>query len=124
MRKTRRSVVLGTTALSAVLLGAGLMAPAAFAGSDNYIQFENKGAFLVDTCYKWKDQGNADYCHQNRPVGQTWRAYFPADATGVTVDVHVIGGNKETLNINDVNVNHCYRTDGDLLSQHVLKVSC
>jgi hypothetical protein len=126
MRKTRRSLVLGTTALSAVL-GAGLMTPTAFAGPENYVEFSNSGGFLMTACFKWQGSTAEDYCHNRIPIGQNKRAYFPADAQGVEIQLDVIGdvSHKElSPQITDLNSNHCYEVSGTTFDPRITEKDC
>ncbi|MFD5393184.1 hypothetical protein ACFWJW_02830 [Streptomyces sp. NPDC127097] len=118
MRAIKKSMMHGAAVVGLALAGTLTAAPTASASSDNYIQFSNNSGFLVDTCYQWQGPDGIEsknYCHTSKPVGQTWKAYFPAEATGATATVTFAmgnGGAKEYLYHLDANSNHCYRTTG------------
>lgn len=126
VRSKKRSLAYGAAALGLAVAGGVLTAPSATAASDNYIQFDHQAASLIDTCYEWKGPDGIEsknYCHNYRPVGDSWKAYFPAEATGVTVTVHWSGGS-QPLYINEADKNHCYRLEGILPGIHVLDTKC
>lgn len=127
MRSRKRSLTCGAAALGLALAGAVLSAPSAVAASDNYIAFEHNAGSLIDTCYEWKGPAGIEsknYCQHDRPIGTSWKGYFPAEATGVTVTVYWTGGSKP-LYINEADKNHCYKLEGTLVSGiHVLDVAC
>ncbi|PJN40249.1 hypothetical protein CG747_14490 [Streptomyces sp. CB02959] len=104
-----------------------LTAPSATAATDNYIQFEHKAGSLIDTCYQWQGPEGIEkknHCQHDRPIGTSWKAYFPAGATGVTATVYWTGGS-QPLYINEPDENHCYRLEGTLVSGiHVLRQNC
>ncbi|MGW1375822.1 hypothetical protein ACWD6P_16330 [Streptomyces sp. NPDC002446] len=124
---TPRRLTFGAAALGLALAGAVMTAPSAAASSDNYISFEHKAGSLIDTCYAWQGPdgiANKNYCQHDRPIGTSWKGYFPAEATGVTVTVYWSGGS-QPLYINEPDKNHCYKLEGTLVSGiHVLKANC
>ncbi|UKY47852.1 hypothetical protein [Streptomyces inhibens] len=130
MRTLKRSVAYGAAAAGLALIGTLAMAPIASADSGHYIQFSNNSGFLVDTCYQWQGPDGIEsknYCHTAKPVGQTWKAYFPAEATGATATVTFAmgnGGAKEYLYNLDSNSNHCFQTTGLWPNGQVLRTTC
>ncbi|MFD5394289.1 hypothetical protein ACFWJW_08670 [Streptomyces sp. NPDC127097] len=117
MRAVKKSMTIAAMACL-TLMGTVAAAPTASASSGNYIQFSNNSGFLVDTCYQWKGPDGIEsknYCHTSKPVGQTWKAYFPEEATGATATVTFAmgnGGAKEYLYDLSSDKNHCYQTTG------------
>ncbi len=127
MRTPKHSIAYGAAALGLALAGTAWTAPAASASSSNYIQFTNSAGYLVDTCYEWTGPNGIEsknYCHRAKPVGTTWKAYFPAEATGATVTVNLTGSGQEYLYNLDANTNHCYNVTGVWPNGHVLHTNC
>ncbi|MEU8781085.1 hypothetical protein [Streptomyces sp. NPDC048637] len=119
--------VFGLLAVGAACFSTVLSAPAAYAGSDNYIQITNSGAFLANTCYKWRDAEGKNYCHKVRPVGDTWRAYFPAEATGAKIDLStsiVDYATVDTTSVSDTNRNYCYTLTGAVDRPKIEETGC
>ncbi|MFC9238328.1 hypothetical protein ACFTZK_17990 [Streptomyces decoyicus] len=114
MKKSHRAVI-GLLSVGAACFSTVLSAPAAYAGSDNYIQITNHGGVLANTCYKWRDAEGKNYCHNVKPVGQTWKAYFPAEATGAMIDLSISVVDYATVDsatVIDTNKNHCFEITG------------
>ncbi|MGW1495198.1 hypothetical protein [Streptomyces sp. NPDC002402] len=127
LRKMKRSAAYGAAALGVALAGAVMTAPPASASSDNYIRFTNDSGYFIDTCYTWKGPDGTEsknYCHHAKPVGTGWEAYFPAEATGVTVTVNFTGSHSVPIYIDDANTNHCFKFTGVWPNGHVLRVQC
>ncbi|MET8679692.1 hypothetical protein ABZW18_19480 [Streptomyces sp. NPDC004647] len=117
----------GAAALGLSLAGAVLTAPPAAAGSDNYIGFENGAGYFIDTCYTWTGPDGIEkknYCHNAKTFDTSWKAHFPAEATGVTVTVNFTGSASQYLYINEAGTNHRYKFTGAWPHGHVLKVHC
>lgn len=116
MRSFKKSMAHGAAVVGLALTGTLFTGPIASADSGHYIQFSNNSGFLVDTCYQWQGADpSKNYCHTSKPVGQTWKAYFPAEATGATATVTFAmgnGGAKTYLYNLDSNTNHCYQITG------------
>ncbi|MGW7488887.1 hypothetical protein [Streptomyces sp. NPDC054786] len=113
--KVNHRAVFGLLAAGSACFSAVLSAPAAYAGSDNYIQITNHAGILANTCYKWNGAESKNYCHNVRPVNDTWKAYFPADATGVKIDLSasvVTYDTVDTAAVSDANRNHCFEITG------------
>ncbi|BCK69003.1 hypothetical protein Srufu_029560 [Streptomyces libani subsp. rufus] len=108
----------GAAAVGLALLGTVAAAPTASASEGNYIQFSNNSGFLVDTCYTWEGPDGIEsknYCHTSKPVGQTWKAYYPAEATGASVTVTFamgLGGDKKYEHNLESTSSHCFQTTG------------
>jgi hypothetical protein len=127
VRTIRHSTACGAAALALGLAGAVLTAPPASASSENYIGFTNSAGYFVDTCYEWKGPDGIEsknYCQWARPVGTSWKAYFPAEATGATVIINLTGSGKEYRYIDNADKNHCFETTGVWPNGHVLGVNC
>jgi hypothetical protein len=124
MRKTRHAVFGIVVALGAVGLPA-VAVPAAHAGPDNYMEIRHHGAYVASTCYRWRGSDKQDYCHEGRTNPQSWKAYFPADATGATITLHAVAaGESVSTHVEDVNVNHCFELQGTTLNPRILETSC
>ncbi|QHC23394.1 hypothetical protein [Streptomyces sp. GS7] len=105
----------GLLAAGAATFSTVLSAPAAHAGTGNYLQITNNAGILANTCYKWRDAEDKNYCHNVRPVGTTWKAYFPAGATGAKIDLSasvVTYATVDTAVVTDTNRNHCFEVTG------------
>ncbi|MEU8994425.1 hypothetical protein AB0952_30105 [Streptomyces caniferus] len=114
MRFNHRAVF-GLLAAGAASLSAVLTAPAAQADSGHYIQITNHAGILANTCYKWRDVEGKDYCHNVRPVNDTWQAYFPEDATGAKIDLStsvVDYATRDSAAVFDTSKNHCFEITG------------
>jgi hypothetical protein len=124
--KNSHRAVFGVLALSAACFSTALAAPAAHAGSENYIQITHKAAFVANTCYNWREAENKNYCHNARSAGDSWKAYFPADATGVIIDLSLwpAYSAKASAPVTDTNRNHCYEVSGTLLNPTLLETGC
>ncbi|KOT87763.1 hypothetical protein ADK86_34365 [Streptomyces sp. NRRL F-5755] len=115
MSSIRRAAACAATAIGIGLTGAVVTAPPAFAGSGHYISFENKGWFVVNTCYKWTGSKTSDSCDSGKKINDTWRVEIPEDATGVELNVNVlaqVGGGNITPQIDDLKRDHCYEFSG------------
>ncbi|KOT87762.1 hypothetical protein ADK86_34360 [Streptomyces sp. NRRL F-5755] len=128
MRRTGRYAAV---ALALALGGGILTAPSAAASTDNYISFKSDALYFVDTCYEWQGPdgiAKKNYCHNAKAKGATWKANFPAEATGATVKVSFAGytgGPPKTVTIDDTNQNHCYELKGTWPNYaEVLRVNC
>ncbi len=85
-RRMKRAGGYGAATLAIVLGGGILTAPSAAASTDNYIQFKNDALYFVSTCFEWQGQGGVlkTDCYEAKAKGQTWKAYFPAEAAKAT----------------------------------------
>jgi hypothetical protein len=113
--KVNHRAVFGLLAVGAACFSTVLSAPAAYAGSQNYIQITNHAGILANTCYKWRDAEGKNYCHNVRPVNDTWKAYFPEEATGAKIDLStsiVDYATVDTAAVTDTNRNHCFEITG------------
>ncbi|MEU2793012.1 hypothetical protein [Streptomyces sp. NPDC007100] len=125
MRTARRTVF--SLAAGATLCAAALaLAPAAHAGSENYVKITNKAGIVATTCYEWIGVSGKDYCHQSWPVGQSRTAYFPADATSAVVDLKLSPWDKavDSAAVKDTGKNHCFEIQGLLGSQKLIETGC
>ncbi len=122
----RRRAVVGLIALAAACLTTETFASTAYAGSDNYIQFKQNAAFLATTCYHWQGAEQKDYCNNSRPLGDSWKVYFPANATGVVIDLKRSPWEsaQTSLAMTDANRNYCVEVSGTLLNPTLQKTGC
>ncbi|MBT2423442.1 hypothetical protein J7F01_41235 [Streptomyces sp. ISL-22] len=102
------------------------VAPAAHAASENYIQITNNGWFVANTCFTWRDAEQRNYCNNARPIGNSWKAYFPAEATGAIVDLSIWPGYtaKASAAITETGKNHCFEISGTALNPTLLETGC
>ncbi|WP_030376309.1 hypothetical protein [Streptomyces rimosus] len=129
-RRMKRAGGLGAAALALTLGGGILTAPSAAASTENFIQFKNDALYFVSTCFEWQGPDGVlkTDCYEAKAKGQTWKAYFPAEATKADVKVTFAGytgGPPKTVTVDDVNKNHCYQLKGTWPNYaDVLRVNC
>ncbi|MBT2423439.1 hypothetical protein J7F01_41250 [Streptomyces sp. ISL-22] len=126
-RRTLWSAAYGAAAIGLAAAGVVVQAPSASASSDRYIAFTNDAGYLIDTCYTWKGSEGIEsknYCHRARPIGTSWKAYFPAEAEGATVTVNFTGSHSVPVYLNETDTDHCFRLTGAWPNGHLLKVEC
>lgn len=121
-----RKGLLGLVTLGATCLSIVALAPAAHAGTDNYIQITHNASFVANTCFNWRDAENRNYCNNARPVGTSWKAYFPAEATGAMIDLSIWPGYtaKASAVVTDTNRNHCFEISGSAVNPTLLETGC
>ncbi|MEU7433462.1 hypothetical protein AB0B07_21920 [Streptomyces sioyaensis] len=102
------------------------LAPAAHAGTGNYIKITNSAGIVATTCYEWLGTSGADYCHQSWPVGESRTAYFPAGATSAVVNLKLSpwGAIRDSSAVTDASKNYCFEIQGLLGSEKLVKTGC
>lgn len=127
MKNIKRKAACAAAAIGISLAGAVVTAPPAFAGSGHSISFSNKGWFVANTCYKWKDSQTSDSCDSGKKINDTWSVEIPEDATGVELNVTVlaqIGGGNITPQITDLKRNYCYELSGYTWGPKITEKQC
>ncbi|GAB7028906.1 hypothetical protein [Streptomyces platensis] len=116
----------GLAAGATLCASAVALAPAAHAAPENYVKITNKAGIVATTCYEWLGTSGKDYCHQGRPVGDSWTAYFPADATSAVVDLKLSpwGAIRDSAAVKDTSKNHCFEIQGLLGSEKLIETGC
>jgi hypothetical protein len=122
-RRTAFSLAVGATLCTSAVA----LAPAAHAGTDNYIKITNKAGIVATACYQWRGvSSEKDYCTEGRPVGESWKAYFPENATSAVVDLKLSKWDKvrDSAPAKDASKNHCFEIRGLLGSENLTETGC
>ncbi|WP_030676902.1 hypothetical protein [Streptomyces rimosus] len=122
-RRTAFALATGATLCASALA----LAPAAHAGSGNYIKVTNKAGIVATTCYEWQGVSSSkDYCHEGYAVGQSRTAYFPADATSAVLNLKLSKWDRarDSAAVQDTSKNHCFEIRGLLGSEKLIETGC
>ncbi|KOT87765.1 hypothetical protein ADK86_34375 [Streptomyces sp. NRRL F-5755] len=125
--RTARRTAFGLAAGATLCASALALAPAAHAGTDNYIKVTNKAGIVATTCYQWQGvPSDKDYCHEGYAVDQSRTAYFPAGATSAVVNVKLSKWDKDrdSAAVTDTSKNHCFEIRGLLGSEKLVETGC
>lgn len=126
MRTARRTIF--SLAAGATLCASALaLAPAAHAGSDNYVKITHNGGFVATTCYEWLGVPNkGEDCNEGKAVGQSWTRYFPEGATSAVINLKLSrwDKNRDSVVVPDTSKNHCFEIRGLLGSENLIETDC
>ncbi|MFH8746015.1 hypothetical protein ACH4GK_01930 [Streptomyces rimosus] len=125
--RTARRTAFGLAAGATLCASALALAPAAHAGTDNYIKITNKAGIVATTCYEWQGVSSGkDYCHEAYAVGQSRTANFPADATSAVIDLKLSKWDRarDSAAVQDLSKNHCFEIRGLLGSEKLIETGC